>query len=64
MRFPAVTPESIKRSATRSTTDYARLEGRVEPKGYVRTAKAEEYLRARRQRNQTSSRTETPPSSD
>lgn len=45
-----VNREALKRSVARSAEASARIEGRVVPKGYVRSERVERFLAERRQR--------------
>lgn len=47
---PAVTKESVKQFAIRSTKESAKLERRALPPGYVRSERVEQFLAERRQR--------------
>lgn len=50
MKKRTIDRAEIKRAAARSTRDSALLEGRVVPRGFVRSEKTERYLAERRQR--------------
>ncbi|MEV4345644.1 hypothetical protein AB0J83_14330 [Actinoplanes sp. NPDC049596] len=47
MESRVITKDVIKRIAARSAKASMRLEGRVVPPGFVRSAKAEEFLKRR-----------------